>query len=88
MTATYLLLAAAAALFFWPSTKGRQHAAMKSPTPFDIPAPQKGHPAYQAAIMALTLVRQRLIATDALSDKEKAAIDTITLSLVAGSDRE
>lgn len=77
-------MAAAAALFLWP---GKQKT-IKSPTPFDIPAPQKGHPAYQAAIMALTLVRQRLIATDALSDKEKAAIDAITLALVAGSDRE
>lgn len=61
---------------------------MKAPSPFDLPAPTKGHPAYQTAIMALTLVRQRLIATDALSDSEKQAIDTLTLSLVAGSDRE
>lgn len=84
MNTTYLLMAAAAALFLWP---GKQKPA-KSPTPFDIPSPQKCHPAYQAAIMALTLVRQRLIATDSLSDKEKASIDAITLALVAGSDRE
>lgn len=84
---TYALLAAAAALFLWPS-KSRERPAIKSPSPFDLPVQSKGHPAYQAAIMALTLVRQRLIATDALSDKEKQAIDTLTLSLVAGSDRE
>lgn len=87
MITTYALLAAAVALFLWPS-KGRERPAMKSPSPFDIPVPTKGHPAYQAAIMALTLVRSRLIATDSLSDKEKGAIDTLTLSLVAGSDRE
>ena len=84
---TYALLAAAAAIFLWPQ-KARERAAIKSPSPFDLPVPTKGHPAYQASIMALTLVRQRLIATDSLTDKEKAAIDTLTLSLVAGSDRE
>ena len=85
---TYALLAAAAAIFLWPSSKARERQPIKSPSPFDLPIQAKGHPAYQASIMALTLVRQRLIATDSLSDKEKAAIDTLTLSLVAGSDRE
>lgn len=84
---TYAILAAAAALLFWPNRKS-ERPQLHTPSPFDLPSPVKGHPGYQASIMALTLVRQRLIATDALSDDQKAAIDTLTLSLVAGSDRE
>lgn len=85
---TYAILAAAAALLFWPTSRKSERASVPSPSPFDIPSPTKGHPGYQSSIMALTLVRQRLIATDSLADEEKAAIDTLTLSLVAGSDRE
>lgn len=80
---TYGLLAAAAALFLWP-----QKQQLASPTPFDIAVAKKSHPNYQSSIMALTQVRQRLIATDSLADQQKQAIDTLTLSLVAGSDRE
>lgn len=85
---TYALIAAAAVLFLWPSSKPRERQPVKSPSPFDLPVQAKGHPAYQLSIMALTLVRQRLIATDSLADDQKKAIDTLTLSLVAGSDRE
>lgn len=85
---TYAILAAAAALLFWPNNRRAERVSTPSPSPFDIPSAAKSHPGYQASIMALTLVRQRLIATDSLSDEEKVAIDTLTLSLVAGSDRE
>jgi hypothetical protein len=45
---------------------------------------------YQQAIHNLALVRSRLNATDHLGDEkspERAAIDTLTLALVAGSDK-
>lgn len=42
---------------------------------------------YQAAISDLASVRKRLSATQQLDDKSKAAIDTLTLALVAGSDQ-
>ena len=41
---------------------------------------------YQAAIADLANVRKRLIDTQQLADPVKAAIDTLTLALVAGSD--
>jgi hypothetical protein len=49
-----------------------------------------GHVGYEAAIHNLALVRSRLNATDHLGDEkspERAAIDTLTLALVAGSDQ-
>jgi hypothetical protein len=44
-------------------------------------------PTYQEAIADLASVRLRLIGTDGLTDPAKAAIDTLTLALVAGSDK-
>jgi hypothetical protein len=35
---------------------------------------------------ALATVRARLVQTDKLGDAERAAIDAVTLALVAGSD--
>jgi hypothetical protein len=43
--------------------------------------------AYQRAMADLATVRRRLVETKHLDDKVKAAIDTITLALVAGSDQ-
>ena len=42
---------------------------------------------YQKAIADLANVRRRLADTKQLDDKVKAAIDTLTLALVAGSDQ-
>ena len=42
---------------------------------------------YQAAIADLANVRKRLVDTNQLADPVKAAIDTLTLALVAGSDQ-
>ena len=47
-----------------------------------------GPQATQAEIDSLAYCRARLGATDLLDDKTKAAIDTLTLALVAGSDKE
>lgn len=43
--------------------------------------------AYEIALHALAVCRARIIATDNLDEKAKAAIDTLTLALVAGSDQ-
>lgn len=42
---------------------------------------------YQSAMANLANVRQRLLRTQELDDKTKAAIDTLTMALVAGSDQ-
>lgn len=42
---------------------------------------------YEVAIKNLAVVRSRLIATSLLAENEKKAIDTLTLALVAGSDK-
>jgi hypothetical protein len=58
-----------------------------------LPAPQVTPPArvgYEDAIRNLAVVRARLLATGHLGDEkspQRAAIDTLTLALVAGSDK-
>lgn len=51
------------------------------------PARRPVGPTYQEAIADLASVRLRLLGTDGLTDQAKAAIDTLTLALVAGSDK-
>ena len=77
-----ILLAAAAAIFLWP-----RNAQPKDPSPF----PSTGaasHPNFQGTLAALAMVRLRLLQTEQLDDDRKAAIDALTLALVAGSDKE
>lgn len=87
-----LIIAAAVALLLWPESKASMPATAK-PVPLpsiDVPAipqPPKA-PSYRSAIESLAAVRSRLIATDTLDDKAKAAINELTLCLVAGSDKE
>lgn len=78
-----ILLAAAAALFLWP----RSNAA-KDPSPFQMAGPKSSAPSYQASLSALAAVRLRLLQTEQLDADRKAAIDSLTLALVAGSDQE
>ena len=87
-----LIIAAAVALLLWPESKASVPATAK-PVPLpsiDVPAiPQPPRaPSYRSAIESLAAVRSRLIATDTLDDKAKAAINELTLCLVAGSDKE
>ena len=42
---------------------------------------------YEAAIHALAIVRNRLLATGSLTEKERAAVDALTLALVGGSEK-
>ena len=84
-----LIIAAAVALLMWPETK----AAAPKPAPLpsiDVPAipqPPKA-PSYRNAIESLASVRTRLISTGNLDEKATAAINELTLCLVAGSDKE
>ena len=56
-----------------------------------LPPPAPGKPAgttsYITAIENLGIVRTRLVQTESLGEAQKAAIDTLTLALVSGSDK-
>ncbi len=87
-----IIIAAAVALLLWPEAKATSKPSVASqplpsvPVPA-IPQPPKA-PSYRSAIESLAAVRSRLIATETLDDKAKAAINELTLCLVAGSDKE
>lgn len=78
-----LLLGGAAALLFGPML-ARRAAPSLGPEPA---RPPHLTPTYQSAIADLAHVRLRLLQTEQLNDAEKKAIDTLTLALVAGSDK-
>ena len=80
------LMAAAAAVLFWPKAKAPA-PSLFTPSPAEVSPPAPRGPTYQEAIANLANVRKRLVATAALDEKAKAAIDTLTLALVAGSDK-
>jgi len=82
-----LVIAAAAALLFWPDASAKKPAALPSVDVPSIPQPPKA-PSYRSAIESLASVRSRLIATGNLDDKATTAINDLTLCLVAGSDKE
>lgn len=77
----YLLVGAALLLLFspWALRLGAQVLTAKPVAPRGI--------GYQTAIADLANVRKRLADTSTLDEKAKAAIDTLTLALVAGSDQ-
>jgi hypothetical protein len=86
----------AVVVFAWPKLVAGVKALIASVSVPRIVRPPVVTPAaaavvgYEAAIHNLALVRSRLNATDHLGDEkspERAAIDTLTLALVAGSDK-
>lgn len=81
---TYLVIAIALAVLLWPAAK----QAKESPLPFDLEASKQGAPTYQSAHIALAHVRLRLLQTEHLQDPERKAIESLTLALVAGSDKQ
>lgn len=84
-----VIIAVAAAVAFWPahlSKKGVSLASLAAPATAPQAEAKPVH-TYMAAIDSLAYCRARLIGTDLLDDKAKAAIDVITLALVAGSDK-
>lgn len=78
-----LLLGAAYALVFAPRLFPKTIPALG---PVASPPPHLT-PTYQSAIADLAHVRLRLLQTETLADPERKAIDTLTLALVAGSDK-
>ena len=76
---TYVvLIAAAAAVLFWPA-KARL-PALPSDRPPKIPT-------FLEATAALADVRRRLVAGELLGDDQRKAIDVLQLALTAGSDK-
>jgi hypothetical protein len=79
------LLAAAAAILFWPKSK-----PAPVPMPFEPLSPEPMAPrvpGFLEATAALAEVRKRLVATDELGEEEREAIDTLQLALTSGSDK-
>ena len=80
-------------VFAWPKIVAGVKAILATFERPELRRPPAVTPAavgYEAAIHNLALVRSRLNATDHLGDEkspERAAIDTLTLALVAGSDK-
>lgn len=102
MTQEQMILGAAAVVVAaWPSLKkaaAMLWAAVKPapgaappPAPHVLPLPGSEPVStvvsYESAIHDLAIVRSRLAATQLLDDPAKKAIDTLTLALVAGSDK-
>jgi hypothetical protein len=88
----------AAAVVAWPKIQSMAKAVWKAlpgtvpvPVPAPSPEPLGQRPvSYEEAIHNLALVRGRLNVTGLLGDDkspQRAAIDTLTLALVAGSDK-
>lgn len=76
------IVAAAAVVAAWP------HLAKVWNLVLPKAAPPAATVTYEVAIKNLAVVRSRLIATSLLAENEKKAIDTLTLALVAGSDKQ
>lgn len=74
-----ILIAAAAAVLFWPSR------AKLPGLPATKPSPKI--PTFLEATSALADVRRRLVAGELLGDDQRKAIDVLQLALTAGSDK-
>lgn len=83
---TYLLLAAAAAILLWPSQKATQPPIVPDLSPVVDPKPMS--PSYSSSLEAISHVRSRLVYTGKLTDAEIEAINTLTLALVSGGDKQ
>lgn len=86
---TLALAAASAVVLAWPmleAARASRPGAFR--LPLGRPAAAPRHARYADAIHALSIVRGRLVATESLAEKERAAVDSLTLALVNGSDRE
>ena len=81
------LMAAAAAVLFWPKAKAPA-PSLFTPSPAEVSPPAPRMPSFLEATGDLANVRRRLVATDQLGDPEKKAIDVLQLALTSGSDKE
>jgi hypothetical protein len=79
----------AAVVVAWPKIVSAVKSIWGSLPAVTVPS-MDGSVSYQEAISNLALVRTRLNSTGLLGDEkspQRAAIDTLTLALVAGSDK-
>ena len=83
---TWLLAVAAAAVALWPTGKKPGGFSLDDLAVLEPPPKKAGN--YLDAVAALQTVRARLVHTDELSDEAVEALNTLTLSLAAGSDEE
>ena len=81
------LMAAAAAVLFWPKAKA-PGPSMFTPSPAEVSPPAPRVPTFLEATGNLANVRRRLVATELLGDPERKAIDVLQLALTSGSDKE
>lgn len=85
---TILLTVGAVAVAAWPGLAGLvKRLPLVLPKPSPKPAPVEAKVAYQEAMLALAVVRTRLVQTDGLTDAAAKAVATITQELVVGSDQ-
>jgi hypothetical protein len=84
MSLVWVLVAAAAVLLLWPSTK---------PQPLHIPPispvepPKRREPSYVDAVVCLQTVRTRLVNTSKLEEAQAKALAALTLALSDGSEQ-
>lgn len=79
------VLVLGALIMAWPAVIGWVKRNIESLPHAPTVLPQKA--TYIAAIENLGLVRTRLVQTECLGEQQKAAIDTLTLALVSGSEK-
>lgn len=84
---TFTLIAAAVVLLAWPKVAAKLPAPVPA-LPQPLPAQPPRAPTYHEALLALSTVRARLLATatEGIDAESSKSIDTLTLSLVHGSD--
>lgn len=81
----WILVAAAVVFILWPSQQQDQPSIIKALPPA---APKKDAiGSYMESMKALQMVRGRLVATDKLDESAQKCLDTLTLALLAGSDK-
>lgn len=82
----WLLVLAAIAFVLWPAEpKVESKPSILSGLPA-LP-PRESSNGYIETVKALQMVRGRLAATDKLDEAAQKCLDTLTLALLAGSDR-
>lgn len=82
---TYALLAAALLVLFWPSSAKPKNPKPFLPTPPAVP-PKPLMPGLQETLHCCHTVRRRLAMTDKLGKPEQESLDSLVLSVLAGTD--
>ena len=81
-----LLGIAGLVVLMWPTGKGTPKPLTAALSPAATPTASTTQ-SFQSAMLCLAQVRSRLLVTDTLTTEAKAAIETLTHSLVEASDK-